>query len=1116
MDTSDMVQRKNNLYLVRMAQMLPFLLKHQSVALGARRVAMLLVTLLLTMTAQTAWADSWPEYITDVILVGGTESEVNAAKAAHSDYTFISQDLNAGCGSSSDFIYLGYKKGSRNSANGGYITDLIVVTEGSNPIPTDDITFSGRTYKKANFYGGDWFVNNVKGDLNSHAGGWGLWLYYTKANFSDKRAVSSISFSSTQSGSVNCYNYWNKELAQEGINMNRGCDGGDNFYMHLSTTTKTNRPSSDPTMKTGLTYTGQPQQLVDYNPTSCTMGYRIGNTGSFIYNVSNVTATNVGTYTVYYIAESDDYGARSEISTSHSKTVTIGLSNNKGAYIVSCPNVIEGSDYDLSNAIVVDKGLSTGKVTFTFSQTEEGNYSSFDSSKLGTWYVKATIAGDNNCEAVTTAAASFQVITDWAKYHGGDSEDDAYIISTPEQLDLLAKRVNAGNNYWGKFFKLANDITYNKNIENNYTPIGKRTGGEDYFSGTFDGNGKTISGLNMNLSETENVGLFGYTYYATIKNLRISNSTIAGLRYVGGIVGFGGDRNTIVQNCVVTNDVIVSGTSIDVGGIAGLYATVRGCVSAATVSGMQFTGGIIGYGDGTSLEHCLYTGNSVTASADCPYGGAIIGKLGAAMTANYYTQVTIGGVGNDDYTISSDENGARKALAIGTDKDVTITTTGEATTYNVSGITTYADNSGIKYNNTFYAGATEIVKLNISYNGNVSSYNYILNGFTDGNGNVLPKNDDGTYTLTMTNDAPTIKPVLVSVWGRVLGRNGSAEKPYLITTAAELDMLARSVLSANDRDKYFELGADIVYDKSQENNFTPIGISEPTIKQFAGHFDGKGHTISGININLPNIPYVGIFGYIASGTVKNLTLSNSSIIGHHDVGGILGCANDGATIENCHVTSDVTISSTESVGGIAGSIIGGSMSGCTSAGAVNGSGGSGYYVGGIAGYNNSCTIQDCLYKGNSVTSTSNIYVGAILGYNQNDYGMLNNNYHTLSGFGGVGNESDANGRDKVGACIAIVASSMPNGFGDVTMTYGTDTYTGIKAYGSNGLEYDGQYYSPQTVIPSVTTAIGTLDTLTGEVTFDSDGWYSLNGLKLNGKPHAKGLYINNGKKVVIK
>ena len=49
-----------------------------------------------------------------------------------------------------------------------------------------------------------------------------------------------------------------------------------------------------------------------------------------------------------------------------------------------------------------------------------------------------------------------------------------------------------------------------------------------------------------------------------------------------------------------------------------------------------------------------------------------------------------------------------------------------------------------------------------------------------------------------------------------------------------------------------------------------------------------------------------------------------------------------------------------------------------------------------------------------------------------------------------------------------------------------------------------------------TTAIGTLDTTTGEVSFDSEAWYTLDGVRLSGKPSTKGIYINNGKKVAIK
>jgi len=48
------------------------------------------------------------------------------------------------------------------------------------------------------------------------------------------------------------------------------------------------------------------------------------------------------------------------------------------------------------------------------------------------------------------------------------------------------------------------------------------------------------------------------------------------------------------------------------------------------------------------------------------------------------------------------------------------------------------------------------------------------------------------------------------------------------------------------------------------------------------------------------------------------------------------------------------------------------------------------------------------------------------------------------------------------------------------------------------------------------TAIGTIDTKTGEIRFDSDAWYTLDGRRLNGKPSVKGMYINNGKKIIVK
>ena len=148
-------------------------------------------------------------------------------------------------------------------------------------------------------------------------------------------------------------------------------------------------------------------------------------------------------------------------------------------------------------------------------------------------------------------------------------------------------------------------------------------------------------------------------------------------------------------------------------------------------------------------------GATITNTGD---RGAIVGiGYSSTLTNNYYTACTVVGVANAANVgcQGADANGARQAVAIGAATGVTVTPTGTATTYDVSGITTYADNSGIKYNNTFYAGYSETVKLNIAY---TVPDGCTLNGFTDGNGNALAKNGDGTYTLTMTGAAATVTP----------------------------------------------------------------------------------------------------------------------------------------------------------------------------------------------------------------------------------------------------------------------------------------------------------------------------------------------------------------------
>ncbi len=194
-----------------------------------KKILLLLVAMLATTTV---WA---ADFITDVMVIGGSKSEVNSLKTTYTNqgWTVIDQDLNAGCGSSSDYIFLLYKSASNASQDAGaFITDFYI-SDASGTAP-DNVTYNGRTYTLVPYDGSTYFKNS-KGDLNSHAGSGSAYihLYYCKddnVNYSSK-AVTTITFNDTQSGAVGVNG------GTTGYDLNTG-GGGDYIYMHTATAAK--------------------------------------------------------------------------------------------------------------------------------------------------------------------------------------------------------------------------------------------------------------------------------------------------------------------------------------------------------------------------------------------------------------------------------------------------------------------------------------------------------------------------------------------------------------------------------------------------------------------------------------------------------------------------------------------------------------------------------------------------------------------------------------------------------------------------------------------------------------------------------------------------------------
>ena len=230
--------------------------------------------------------------------------------------------------------------------------------------------------------------------------------------------------------------------------------------------------------------------------------------------------------------------------------------------------------------------------------------------------------------------------------------DGYYQIYNAGQLYWFAEKVNSGSKSING--KLMDNIVVNKNVLNedgelndgefrDWIPIGNYTSYIDNknYTGTFEGNGKTISGLYFNDATKNYIGLFGYVYGGKIQNLGLLDSYFCGYYYVGGVVGYV-DSST-VSNCYNTGS--VSG-DCDIGGVAGRISygsTASNCCNIGGVTGDGEVGGVVGYTTFEStISNCYNTG-AVTGDG---YVGGVTGRLYYSSISNSHS---IGSVSGNNY-----------------------------------------------------------------------------------------------------------------------------------------------------------------------------------------------------------------------------------------------------------------------------------------------------------------------------------------------------------------------------------------------------------------------------------------------------------------------------------
>jgi hypothetical protein len=200
------------------------------------------------------------------------------------------------------------------------------------------------------------------------------------------------------------------------------------------------------------------------------------------------------------------------------------------------------------------------------------------------------------------------------------------------------------------------------------------------------------------------------------------------------------------------------------------------------------------------------------------------------------------------------------------------------------------------------------------------------------------------------------------------GGDGSANNPYVITTAEQLDNL-RNCYGSISQDKYWKLGNDIdltdyIAEKYPEKGWKPIGRRSEdgllTGYAFEGYLDGAGYCISGLWINRPDEDCIGLFGGLAFNEVKNLGIiideSKGGVVGYQNVGGLVG-ESSSTNFTGCYTTGKVN--GFCYVGGLAGCTARGTISMCYSTAEIIATNS----AGGLIGYQAAGTITDCYTTG---------------------------------------------------------------------------------------------------------------------------------------------------------
>ena len=606
-------------------------------------------------------------------------------------------------------------------------------------------------------------------------------------------------------------------------------------------------------------------------------------------------------------------------------------------------------------------------------------------------------------------------------------------------------------------------------------------------------------------------GIAGIAYYTEI-NACATAGRVSGTSYVGGIVGDAYSASSsssykpIVQNCA--NSALVSGANVNVGGIVGYayYAIVRYNVNGGCIFGnSNYIGGIIGYiAKSTSVSYCL---NAGTVNTGLNEGGSIVGKGGTTTTTYCYYDSQFSEKKGIDGTDEADKYEGKLTSEITGSSPAGLSGANWSSDY-------WAFNAGFfpipkpLESSNFAKLASAAVFLDPS-----DTWSNLSTPFTACSDASWDSNNTSFIDIASDGSSTTVNG---SGRAELTATIGGLSKVVIIDTEFEDHLYGELTIDDVDdlkafRDAINGVAADykgvVSYTGFSEYTFNvtsdinldgedwePIGTSA---HPFCGYIygDGDGKTISGLSITASE-GYKGLFGYVQSGTIENLTVKGN-LRGTTYLGGICGYIKGSASIRaqiyNCHFIGEITTTSTSSayVGGVCGyAAVYSDINVCSATGSVMSPNQKASYMGGIAGYfyggssTGMASLQGCI---NLAEVSGNGYISGIAGC-VSRYANIENNLNAGNVYGKTAMVGGV-----IGSCANTYVVNVNKNINAATVISGASVIGNFASTG-NEVAPEDNYYDNQRSILEDSRATGS--TTSALVALSLEGWTTTDGYPL--------------------